>query len=203
MKAMLNKVKPLKTDLIPPEGSMPAGVTADGLHQLWKRPRKRVRTQVVKDEKGEDVWKRLPNGEPTVRKRTATVEDYEQLFYQLDQGNGNVQVIEYRFPTDDEVAAAKRRQKIAAMQPALAEALVDAGVSPTELLERLRQPRASAPAPKAPAPPVVEEDFPVDLGDGRWKLSNGQEMEGNEDQALAQEIAVGEARRNAALVPEG
>jgi len=202
MKAMLNKVKPLKTDLIPPEGSMPAGVTADGQHQLWKRPIKRVRTQVVKDEKGQEVWKHLPNGEPTVRKRTATVEDGEELFYLRDQGNGNVEKVRYRFPTDEEVAAAKRRQKIAAMQPALAEALVDAGVSPTELLERLRQPAPKAPAPKAPVPPVVEDDFPIDLGEGRWKLSNGQEMEGNEDQALAQEIAVGEARRNAALVPE-
>jgi hypothetical protein len=40
------------------------------------------------------------------------------------------------------------------------------------------------------------------LGEDRWKLSNGLEIEGNEDQALSQEIAVGEARRNAALVPE-
>jgi len=203
---MLGKLKPLRTALIPPQSSVPAGITADGKHQLWKRTKPVVKTEPKTDENGHEVWKRNPlNGEPILRvRRVVEVQQTEHLFYLEDHGNGNVQMVDYRFPTEAEKNEADRKAQIAAVQPALAAALVDSGLTVDEVVARLQGQKSAATAP-VPAPVPVAElevEYPVAVEDGMWRLSNGTVIEAEEDEAITAELEVQEAREQAALVPE-
>lgn len=203
-KYMLGKLKPLRTDLIPPQGSIPAGVTADGKHQLWKRVKPVPVIEPKTDEHGNPVWKRHPvDGTPIVQvRRWVKNVETEDLFYLEDHGNGNVAMVPYRFPTEEEKQASERKAKIAALQPKLAEALVDSGMSVDDVIARL-QGGATTPQ-ETPAPEKEEPDveYPVADGEDRWKLSNGMVFEGDEDGAVMAELEVAEARAQAEAVPE-
>ena len=212
MKGVLQKIPPLHAPLIPPMGSVPAGLTPDGLHQLFKLDRPRSTSEPDKDaETGQQRYRRhATTGEPMIKVRKPVLYVEHLLFYLESQGNGNNVMVPYVPPTDQELAKAARDRKVAAMKEGLAEALVDAGYQPHEVLAALQQgaglPQASDAGPEAPEATVQQvkepETYPKDMGGGGWwLLSNGEKFHGKEDAALSAEKEVLEVRAAASQTP--
>ena len=229
----LTRIKPTHAELIPPLGAVAAGVTPDG-KQLYTLTRKRSRPiprmEIVPGPDGvpieRQVWrKNQMTGEPlyAVFKR----EDFEEtiLFYLESQGNNNVEIHPYVPPSAEQLAREDRTRRIAEMREGLAEALVDAGLTPAELLARVAKP--TVPAVSAEPSTTTFADVPITLTDetntvtsapvdptvyplymppGRWKLSSGAIVKCKKDEAELMEtelqLAALEARENAASAPE-
>jgi len=215
MRRALDSIPPIKSDLLPPVDALAAGVTRDG-RQLYRRVKQIVTTEPkINPATGEQQWRINQMGQQTVAVRKVTsVTPTEELFYLENEGNGNVRKIPYRHPTADELAAAEREKKIAAMGGgSLAAALVDAGISSQEAIARLvgaktaAEPLAAAPLAPKPAEPVT---YPRLYAPGRWELSNGIKMQGKREDAEAAEAevtdderaAAAEAKANAEATPE-
>lgn len=159
------------------------------------------------------VYRRNPlNGEALVAVNEPDIYDHEELFYLEDEGTGQVRKVHYRFPTPAEIADQERRRKVAAMQAGLAEALVDAGASPADLVAALKATKErpaptegvqAAPAEKDPdagaSSSTEPAEYPVHLGFGKWKLSDGTEFRGKKEDAIEAEGKVTPEQREAYL----
>lgn len=157
----LKKIEPLHAQLIPPQGAEPAGVTDDGKHQLYKLKRKMARGVPRMDPAtGERMWRKHGvTGEPLYPLSRPEIYEEELLFYLESDGQGNVVMVDYSFPTPEELAERERRKQVDRMVPALAEALVDEGVTPENVIDALR----GIFAPRGDEPGVVlEEAAPVE-----------------------------------------
>jgi hypothetical protein len=227
MENVLQTIPPIDTKMKPPIGAVAAGTTPDG-RQIYRLVTKRSKSQPKNDEKGDRIWRKHPlTGEPLTALREPVLYDDDALFTMLDQGNGNGEKVPYYPPTEAERAAGERAAKIAAMGGgALGEAMVDAGLSnPAEVINLLKARQAApfvAPAPMVggvpvtttgavpPVPtaatPAMSADelakYPVKIGGGWWKFSNGTRAQTSEDAALQTEIDVQAARKTAAEQPE-
>ena len=202
----LRKVKPIRADMIPPAGSVPAGITPDH-RQIYSLTRARSKSVPKVDPKtGERIWRKHPlTGEPLLPVRRAELYSETILFTLEDEKNGNVRQIPYIPETPEELAVAKRKNDIAIARDQLAEALLDSGMTPAEFIAKLggKRPVAPAPAPEAPkATPIDDTEYPVMVSPGRWKLSNGAVMQGKKADAVEAEEAVQEAKAAAAQTPE-
>lgn len=174
----LKRIEPLHPPIVPPQGAVPAGITADGQRQLWslKRPRSRsiprltpegdrLMAGVRQRYTGEDLkfqeslirrehqQQRLhaTTGEPMYKLRKGELYEEDLLFTLESQGNGNIEMIHYHRPTEKELADERRRVAIAEMSARLPEILVDRGIN-LDALASLLQPTAAAPT----VVPVVE-----------------------------------------------
>ncbi len=79
-------------------------------------------------------------GENIVARRKPHLVPEERLFYQVDCGNCNDELVPYKFPTDEDVAKEKREEDKAAMGGGkLGEAFVNAGVKPGEVEDVIRK----------------------------------------------------------------
>lgn len=229
----IQAIPPLHTPLIPPIGAEPAGVTLDGKHPLYRIRSKRATKKEKTDENGERVHRLHPTtGQPLYGLNEPVVYDHEEVFYLEADGRGNVAKVFYQFPTDEEIAAERRKAEIERMKEGLATALVDSGHTVEDVVGAVRaigQRRTSAPAPVAESPAVVEPvdaaepveekpgdtppvelgQYPRHLGGNRWKLSNGGEYRGKKVDAIeaekvvrAEQLARKEAAATAGVVPE-
>lgn len=202
----LAKIKKFHPELIPPTGSVAYGVTPDGkqLYRLVRqRSTKRRKMEIGPDGREREVWrKNQMTGEPLYPVNEPVPYEEELIFYLESEGNGQVNMVKYTPPSPEELARAQKAQRVQDMQEQLAEALVDADITPSSLLDMLRG-RKAAPAPK-PAEPVVE--YPVHLGGPRWQLSNGSVVSGKKVDAQRQEAelqaAIADAQASAAITPE-
>lgn len=241
MTTTLAKLQPLHPELVPPQGAQPFGVTADGKHQLYKLVTRRSRSvpklsvkadALLKDARanltGDDLAaaealivkehqefrKHATTGEPMYGLRQPEIYDNTEIFYLESQGNGNVVKVPYKFPTPEELAAVDRARRVEAMKDTMAEALVDAGVTPETLVQRLSQIKEPVMAPAAVAggqvtppaaddvPPVDLSKYPEDLGGGYWRFSNGDKAQMKKDAARETEDRLQAARKAAAETPE-
>ena len=208
----LTKLKPIESGISkPPLDAVAAGVTPDG-HQLYRRPRPVVTKSPRIDPKtGERAWRRDPNGQPLVPLNDYVVSSEDVLFYLEDQQNGNVEMVRYCPPSAEELAAKDRAAKIAAMQAGLAEAAVDAGLTPQEVMARIAGAKAAT-VTAATAPVVIADlaEYPIHIGGPKWLLSHGENFFGNRADAEkaeskvtdAMRMARVEARAQAASMPE-
>jgi hypothetical protein len=205
-RSVLDRVKPIKSDLIPPAGSTTYGTTPDG-RIIYQRTMQRGRAVPKLDAEGNRVWRKHPlTGEPLLPVNQGEVYEATDLFTLLDQLNGNVEMVPYHVPTAEELAAETRVKKVVAMKDQLAEALVDAGVDPANLLADLKALAVPAATPIVPAAamtePPVPSLYPMAKGGGWYLLSNGTKMQGSEEAAQEAEAAIAEAKKEAAKVPE-
>ena len=217
MPKTLKKLVPLHSQIVPPINAVPFGMTDDG-KQLYKEVTPRSGSEpFISEETGKQEWrKNQMTGEPLYPLRRPTFYEHTRVYYLESQGNGNIGKVDWRPPSPEEVARAERNQQVEAMKDHLAEALVDAKVSPTELAEMFSK-RAGAPAvPELPelveldeeeepvvappvevAEPVDTDQYPKNLGGGWFELSDGAKLQGKEEQAIEAEIDL-EVRRDEA-----
>jgi hypothetical protein len=123
----------------PPDDSVPAGATHHG-KQLFKRTMLMNKPEPdIDPATGEQRWKTdRRTGERITAIRKPKIVKVEKLFYLEDQGNGHVEMVDYAFPTEAELAAQERKKKIEAMGGGrIAELLVDHGLSAEDAVERL------------------------------------------------------------------
>jgi len=231
MATTLKKLKPLHPPIVVPLGAVPFGVTEDG-RQLYKEVTPRSGSEADKGEDGKQRWrKNQMTGEPLYPLRKPTFHEHTRIYYLESQGNGNIGKVDYQPPSPEELVRIERGRKVEAMKDHLAEALVDADVTPGELagLFTRRVAERERKAQEAPADLVVPElpdlepeepvaaevvdlepeatvTYPIERGGGWYELSDGTKLQGDEDHAVDAEIALGERRqqvkREAELIPE-
>lgn len=205
MRGTLNKIEKVHPPLTGPEGGVPLGITTPDGKPLWKVTRQRSRSVPQLDKNGEQVWKKhATTGEDIIKKRRPEFYTEELIGYEESEGNNNVTFVQWAPPTATEIAARERAEKIAALGGGrLAELMVDRGVSPEALFDRLTAP-APAPQQEATAPtPNASEDvqkaaeadpalvaYPHMYAPGRWRLSNGTTLRGKREDAEAAEAAL-------------
>jgi hypothetical protein len=214
-RGVLNRIKPIHPELIPPQDAEVIGTTEHG--KILYRQIRRMNRPVpdIDPDTGRQRWRKNQNtGEPLypLFKRKIVMETRD--FFLESQGNGNVGIVEYQQPTPEDLAQRARAQRIADMKDRLAERLVDAGLTADDLIERLGgtvvgEEIADA-EPEEVEAEVLEtsaeaetDDFPRDLGEDLWQLSNGQTYEGTEEGALDAQIRIMEAHEDAEVLSEG
>jgi hypothetical protein len=132
------------------------------------------------------------------------------MYYLESEGNGNVRRIKWRPPTPAEEAAAQRALAVDRMKDSLAETLVDAGVSPNDLADFIKN-RTGTTVPATvtadtatvqettttPAEPEekVDVEYPVYSSPGRWLLSNGLIFAGKKKDAIKAEEEITDEER--------
>lgn len=156
-------------------------------------------------------WRKHPlNAEPLVPMNRRRDVDVERTFYVISQGNFNCEKQFYTPPTEAEIQAAQREGRIESVLRKLAEGLVDKGshLTDDQLVARMLSGGAVLESREAyekqfaePGQDVVIDDtkYPLDIGKGKmkgkkWRLSNGTEIEGTEDEAVAFELQIIEVR---------
>jgi len=147
---------------LPPDGSVAAGITPDG-KQLYRHVSRRARAVPKRDANGNREYAKNPmTAEPLYPKNQPEFYEFQRLFYIEDQGNGNNTLVEYTPPTDKELQQQVRTLQVKAMEGKLAEALVDAGFGPDDLLGSLAKLKARTEAPGA----VSEASETLSTGNG-------------------------------------
>ena len=212
-------IPPVHSDKIPPAGSEPAGVTLDGSRQLFKVTRKKANI----------VPKTLPDGEPEFRTSplngarlhpinlVADIYDEVSTVYLESEGNTNIRKIKYRAPTPQELEALRRKKMVEDSGTEFLARLMETGLTPTEIMARVRGEQAASsevaePAGQGAPEPVNEIDysqFPKYIPVGKWELSDGRIVEGKKPEAIEAEDALrvvreakAEAELNAMLLIE-
>lgn len=121
---------------------------------------------------GDQEFKKDPAGNrvyPLNRHKRYT---QRRLYFIRSQGNANNEKVDYRAPTEREVAEQERSAGIAKMQETLAATLFDEGFTPQELVAKLRggpgvKREAQTVGPNGPVEPgdgpVVETEPPVEI----------------------------------------
>jgi hypothetical protein len=209
MRATFSRIQKLNPELIPPTGSVPFGITPNG-HPLYRLVTQRSRAVPDIDlVTGEQRWrKNQMTGEPLYALNKP--ESYEQVrvFYLASQGNGTVELVDWAPPSAEDVARAQKAQRVAEMGEKLAEALVDSGMEPAELLANLKaKPSVTTSGTQSvnvevPAATGTGVTYPEMYAPGRWRLSNGDSMQGKRTDAVEAEERVQAARKAAAVTPE-
>lgn len=195
------------TENKPPTGSVPAGMTPDG-KQLYRltRERSRPRPKFIEDPitgvKRREFAKNPMTGEPLYGKNEPEFYTETILFFLEDQGNGNVSIVPYTPPTQEQLDKVARDHKVKRIQGELAEKLVARNIDIDALLDALSKAPAAGPvAPVAavaaagtpPAPLTIPE--PKALGSGWYQLSNGDKVRcKTADDALEHEKRLQEAK---------
>jgi hypothetical protein len=131
-----------------------------------------------------------------------------------NQGNGNLTWDQYFFPTQAELQARARREKIELTKDQLAEALVDGDLNISDLITMVRTGRMAAPTIPAaateepavvdggPTDEVPEGEFPKAQGGGVWLLSDGNKVRGKAAAIDAQQKLAAAAGAALDAIPE-
>ena len=207
MPSVLQKIKPLHPEKVPPAGSVPVGLTPDG-KQLYRLKRMRSKgVPRIDPETGERMMrKHAITGEPMYGLNEPKVFEENLLFFLESEGNGNIRMQLYTPPTEEQVAAEERTKNIEAMKGHLAEVLVDRGVTPEQLLAGVTPEKFTAldlVEPVPPPEPGTEPDtepgteYPKALGGGWWGLSDGEKVQVKESDAIELEAVLAKERKRA------
>lgn len=160
----LQKIKPMRSPQVLPDGAQPYGQLPDGT-ALYRVVRKRSRSvpsyePIKTDQCGfNHQWmddtvkdpvclvcgvighqrhkKHQLTGEELVGIRKPVTYDEEIIGYWEDQLNGTAGIVPYVPPTPQETAAKERAEKKAKMQDALINMLVDSDVDPADLVNAM------------------------------------------------------------------
>lgn len=199
MRGTLTKLQPLHPEKIAPPEAVMAGTTPDG-KQLYREVTRRSRAVPMLDEKGDRVFAKNPmTAEPLYPKNRPEIYNHERLYYLESEGNGNLRKVDYAPPTPEQLAEQARQRRIDEMGGGqLGAALVDAGITPEEAVQRILSGSAAAPAPDEPLPvpwvPDPDAEYPVHIAGGKWQLSNGEFVRSNREEAEKAEAQVQIAR---------
>lgn len=225
----LQSIKRIRVPVVLPAGSEPHGQTPEGV-PLYRLVRKRSRSvpdyepihsencgwdhrwmdDTVKEPvcldchiKGHQRHnKHALTGQELVGLRKPVVYEEELIFTWEDQLNGNAGPLAYVPPSADEIAAKDRAKRRAEMQDALLEAMAESGLEPADVISALRGEKTEY------VDRVTEEavepaaEYPNMYAPGRWRLSNGETVQGKKIDALEAEAAVQATRRIADSTPE-
>lgn len=214
MRGTLNKIEPTYTREIPPEGAIQIGHTPQGKPVYKMTLVRGVNEPKIDPATGEQEYRKHPTtAEPLIGRRQLRRVEIEKIFTLEQDGMNNLYMLDYKFPTPEEIAAQERQRAIDAAVPELATALIDAGLTPAELVEAIRRGTATPlqavtaqqqpqQSPVAPAEPAADEDedlfdyseFPKQLSAKKWQLSDGNTVTGTEAQAREAEGSVQLAR---------
>ena len=116
-------------------------------------------------------------GEKSYRKSKPQLYDMVQIFYQWDEGNGNVTKVQWSPPTPEEEKAAARQLAIKQLgSGVLAEQMVDGGYTAADLLGLLSRSKQPAAEPEQQVDPqrlkcgcmVLAEQQPVAMQSARF-----------------------------------
>lgn len=183
----MKKLAPQHATPVPDPDAVQIATTPDG-RAVYQRKVRRFRNMPLKIN-GEQQYRRdRQTGEPAVSLRK--IEPFERVEIYTLESNGafGVDRVPYHVPTPEEVAAVERQRRIDEMGGGkLGAALVDAGMTPEQLLAKL--------AGETQTPAVADtwkpdlSDFPRAVGDEGtlWELSNGDGIEGDEQDAMVAE----------------
>ena len=237
MLGVLQKIPKIHPQLIPPQGAVQRGTTPDG-KQLWYQEIPMSRsvpdiipgTETPDNPKGEQRYKMNLAGEKVYPLFKAERYIWKRLYFLESEGNGQVNMVPYVPLTKEQIAAEERRKKIVAMKDSMAEAFVDAGVLPDNLLATLRAAQTQVPvkvdepeivepvAARHPDAPTAEVEtvaepvkappekpaihYPTTSGGGWWVLSDGSKVQGKKAKAVKAEKALQKAVQEARAVAE-
>jgi hypothetical protein len=191
----LRTIPRLHAALTPPTGA--TFVKEAGGNAVYTITRKRSRGVPVMeyDERvGREVqaWKRNSNGDKVVPLYEVELYDETLLFYLESDGQNNVAMVPYVEPSVEELADRDRKRRVAEMKDALAEAVVQAGLTPEQVLQRLMSQPPAMPEPEPEPEPFLPE-YPKHEAFDRWVLSNGEKFKGSRVEAEAAEAALAPA----------
>ena len=112
--------------------------------------------------RGERVWKLHPlTKEPIDKMNEAEHYIHERTFFVESDGQGNQVCIDWRPPSEDEIASQARDQAVEKMVPEISGVLVDSGLSAADIAEALKQLAALGKAVPEATPVVPEVTKPV------------------------------------------
>ncbi len=135
----------------------------NGLSPVTEEPC--IRCDMTGKVQGDRVWKLHPlTKEPIYKMNKPEFYIHERLFYMESDGLGQQVAIDWRPPSEEEIAAKARGQAVDRMVPQLSEVLVDSGLSASDIGEALKQLVALGKAvPKATpvAPEATEAVVPI------------------------------------------
>ena len=125
--------------------------------------------------RGDRVWKLHPlTKEPIYKVSEAEHYIHERTFFVESDGMGNQVCIDWRPPSEEEIANQARDQAVEKMVPEISGVLVDSGLSASDIAEALKQlaalgkavPEATPVAPEVPdhVAPVVPEPAMAGVG---------------------------------------
>lgn len=139
MALTLERIRPLHPDFHPDPSWERCGMTPSG-HQLFKETRKASRAiPDIDPETGERRQMLHPTtAQPLYPLNKAEHYTMSRTFYLHSEGNGNIIKVDWSEPTEEELAAIEREDKIEKMIPNLAGSLVDLDMSPTEFGQALK-----------------------------------------------------------------
>lgn len=195
----LRKIKPMFVEEIAPEEAEVIGRTPQG-KLIFRRKRVRGRN-VPLEVDGQRVWETHPTTAKPLYPRNRLVRYEEEHTFTLQQdGQFNLYMEDYRPPSAEELEAERKKLAAAKLLPSLAEALVEEGIDVNDFMAFLKGKRAEEaaevetdePGPN-PSPKPTGEDqvtYPAPAGVGRWKLSNGETIQGKKEDALKAEAAL-------------
>lgn len=202
MRGTLAKIQPLHAEKIPPTGAVAAGVSEHG-KQLYRLSRRRSRAIPDVNDDGEQKYRRnLTTGEKLYPLYRPEIYTEELLFWLESDGQGNIYMTPYLPPTAEQLAERERNSRIAAMRDEISAALVDAGISPQELIVAALAARAREQEHMAEVVREEEEaelvaleeekptfladfsEYPKNVGPGIWDLSDGTRIGGGGSNAL-------------------
>ena len=190
----LQRIPPIHPEKIPPKNAVAAGVTPDG-RQLFQLTRRRARAvPMIDTQSGERVWRRNPlNGEPLYPRNQPGIYEEELLFTLESPGNGSIEMTPYVAMTPEEMAEREYKVKVEQMRDSLADAMVQADMTPAQLLALLQGQAKDAVVQAEETESQAE--YPLYLPVGRWQLSNGTVITGKrEDAEEAERLLVDEER---------
>jgi len=195
-RSTLQKIRPLHPEKVPPMGAVPAGATPDG-KQLFtlERQRSRAVPDIDPDTGKQRMRHHGVTNEPLYALNKPEIYTERLLFFLESQGNGQIQMVPYVPITAEEMAAEQRQQRVEAMKAQLAEALVEADMTPAELVAAARAVgQQEPPLEEVLAPAAIPEpvegpavSYPLDLGGGWYQLSTGDKVQAKKDEVDALE----------------
>ena len=217
MRGTASSREPIIVEEKPPEGAVVVGRTPQG-KLIYQMEIIRGKNHPRLDDAGKPMYAKHPNTvEPLYMKRRLEAVTKVHTFIIEQDRAGNAYKVDYRLPTPEEAARVEREQKIAALGGgAFAEAMVNAGLEPKDVvaaaveLKSRAQPVATAPTAEIEASTaegegsadaenqsaettagnIAPSEYPHMYAPGRWKLSNGDKLQGRRVDAEAAEAAL-------------
>lgn len=205
--ALMNKIKQITVDEIPPDGAEPVGTHPILGKVLYKMKRDRGKNTPLRDpETGEIVYVKDSQGQNRYQKRNLVSDPKDYIFYLDQAGGASLALIPYKPPTPEEIAARERKARVESLREDFFEAAAEQGLTAEDLISivtsgTLADGSTAAPEVAQQAETAVEEaekamepqpdfeveetvaEYPHRLERGRYELSNRTVFEGNERDA--------------------
>ena len=180
----------IKSELIPPRGSIPQGAHTDGrvIYLLKNRldPRMTKKEPVIGPD-GKPMYKKHPTTGEAQYPIMRAVAVYRDFRFVLDRnGRGQVSLQENFEPSKEELKKMQEARDRDVFAEDLAQEAVNRGLSASDVLDLL------AGGKKVPSGPPPDVQYPWDRKGGHWLLSDGSKFRGSRVAAEEAEAALDE-----------